>query len=542
MSRSPALASRTFPVAAGHDTAETPIKPRFSSFLEALGCCAALAWLIASGAIAADREAIALATASITAGELRNYIDILADDTFEGREAGARGGRAAGNYLLKEMERAGLRPAGESGSFVQAVPGGGRNLLGLVPGRDPELRDEVVLIGAHYDHVGYGRATNSFGPLGYIHNGADDNASGVAGLLEILDAVQKLPHAPRRSLLVACWDAEEAGLIGSRHWVNHPTLPLRNVVAAINLDMIGRMRGWRLEVLGTRTAVGLRRLVSEANGAGPLSLVFDWTMKSDSDHWSFYERDIPVLMFHTGLHEDYHRPSDDAHRINHAGLEATTRLVFQSVMQLAERDARPMFRGACRRENPAGRVWLEQPVAPHPPRFGMPLRVEPGPPLRVMADAPLPGSPAEQAGLKAHDQLLEFQGLPIQDEGRLRLALLAAEGPCRLRVVRPGLAEPLTLTITPRGEPIRVGISWRMDEAEPDTAIVSQVIFGSAAQQAGVHVGDRIYELGGRRFRSEQEFIGLLSTARDPFPMVLERHGQLRVATLRLVDEPPPAE
>ena len=211
-------------------------------------------------------------------------------------------------------------------------------------------------------------------------------------------------------------------------------------------------------------------------------------------------------------------------------------------MQLAETDARPMFRGACRRENPAARGWLEQPVAPHPPRFGMPLRVEAGPPLRVIADSPLPGSPAEQAGLKANDQLLEFQGRPIEDEGRLRLALLAARGPCTLRVARPGRAEPLTLTITPRGEPIRVGISWRMDDAEPDTAIVSQVIFGSAAQQAGVQVGDRIYELGGQRFRSEVELVNLLSAARDPFPMLLERNGQLRLATLRLLEDAPPAE
>lgn len=523
------------------DTASRKICTLFM-YKKLFALCVGACLSLGGWAFAADREAITLATASITAEELKTYVDILADDTFEGREAGTRGGRAAGNYLLKEMERAGLRPAGEGGTFVQAVPGGGRNLLGLVPGRDPELREEVILIGAHYDHVGYGRATNSFGPLGYIHNGADDNASGVAGLLEVLDAVNKLPHPPRRSLLVACWDAEEAGLIGSRHWVNHPTLPLRNVVAAVNLDMIGRMRGWRLEVLGTRTAVGLRRLVSEANGAGPLSLVFDWTMKSDSDHWSLYEREIPVLMFHTGLHEDYHRPSDDAYRINHAGLEATARLVFRTVMQLAESDERPTFRSACRRENPAGRVWLEQPVTPHPPRFGMPLRVQPGPPLRVIAESPLPGSPAEQAGLKAQDQLLEFQGRPIEDEGRFRLALLAAQGPCTLRIARAGVAEPLTLTIIPRGEPIRVGISWRMDDAEPDTAIVSQVIFGSAAQQAGVQVGDRIYELGGQRFRSEAEFVNLLSTARDPFPMLLERNGQLRLATLRLLDDPPPAE
>jgi S1-C subfamily serine protease len=98
------------------------------------------------------------------------------------------------------------------------------------------------------------------------------------------------------------------------------------------------------------------------------------------------------------------------------------------------------------------------------------------------------------------------------------------------------------LTITPQYEPIRVGISWRMDDAEPDTAIISQVIFGSAAQQAGVQVGDRVYELGGQRFGSEREFVNLLATARDPFPMLLERDGQLRLVTLRLLDAPVPAQ
>ena len=139
------------------------------------------------------------------------------------------------------------------------------------------------MLGAHYDHVGYGRSNNSFGPVGYIHNGADDNASGVAGLLEVLDALRTLPVAPKRSILLACWDGEEAGLLGSRHWVGRPTIPLSRVAFDINIDMIGRMANGRMEIYGVRTAKGLRRLVSEANGPGPATIDFDFKLKSDWD-------------------------------------------------------------------------------------------------------------------------------------------------------------------------------------------------------------------------------------------------------------------
>jgi Zn-dependent M28 family amino/carboxypeptidase len=324
---------------------------------------------------AADNLTAAAAVASITTDELKIHVDVLADDTFEGREAGSRGGRAAGNYLLKAFEKLELKPAGDAGSYVQSFGSSSRNILGLIEGSDPELKDQIVVLGAHYDHVGYGRATNSYGPWGYIHNGADDNASGIAGLLEIADALKRLPVPPRRSVLLACWDGEESGLLGSRHWTSWPTLPLARVACAINMDMIGRMQDGRLEVLGTRTGLGLRRLVSVANEERAATLDFSWQLKADSDHWPFYERRIPVLMFHTGLHGDYHRPSDDAHRINHAGLASVTRVAFQTVVQLADAEQAPAFREAVRRESSLGQHWLEQPTSPQPPRFGLPYRV-----------------------------------------------------------------------------------------------------------------------------------------------------------------------
>ena len=473
---------------------------------------------------------------SITKDELKGHVDVLADDTFEGREAGSRGGRAAGNYLHKAFETLELKSAGDGGTYFQSFGAASRNVLGLVAGSDPQLKDEVIVVGAHYDHVGYGRSNNSYGPWGYIHNGADDNASGVAGLLEIAAALKLLPQPPRRSILLACWDGEEAGLLGSRHWVGRPTVPLARVVASINMDMIGRMQNGRVEVLGTRTASGWRRLVSEANLEGAAAIDFSWTLKADSDHWPFYERQIPVLMFHTGLHGDYHRPSDDTHKINHDGLTSVSRLALQTVLSAADADQPPRFRDAVRREPALAQSWLEQPITPQPPRYGIPFKVEATEPLKIVLTGLTPGSPAETSGLQVGDQFLEFQGRPIDSEQRFRLEMLAAKGETTFLVKRPGRDTPLLIKLTPRGEPIRVGLSWRFDEAEPGMVLVTQLITGSPAQLAGLKLRDRIYAVCGRAFGNEAEFTGLLTTLKSPMELLVEREGKLQTLTLELLE------
>jgi len=390
---------------------------------------------------------------SIRSAELKGHVEHLAGDAMEGREAGTRGGRAAGDHLAELLRDLGLRGAGVDGGYFQPFQPNFRNVLGLLPGSDPNLKQQVVIVAAHYDHIGYGTRRNSRGLVGKIHNGADDNASGTSGVLETAQAFTLLVEPPRRSILFALWDAEEKGLLGSKHWLADPTLPSEQIVALVNTDMIGRLRDDRLVVFGSRTGYGLRRLVSRNNEGTGLTLDFSWEMKSNADHFPFYQRGIPAMMLHTGLHDDYHRPSDDARRINVPGLGRVTRLLFGIVYDLADGDEPPKFREAARRETEQTRRGLRAPKAPLPDRLD--------------------------------------------------------------------------------GKPLRVGITWRTDEAEPGTIILTRVVPGSPAAAGGLEPGDRIYRVAGRRFADEAEFAKRATTLPGPLELLVEREGRLRSVQIR---------
>jgi hypothetical protein len=510
------------------------------AFAVAGGLCTG--WLL-SVAGAERAEILAKAAESITAEETQTLVEKLADDSFEGREAGSRGGRAAGNLLMKQFEAFGLTPAGDDGTYFQSFRGTSRNILGLWEGTDPELKQQVIVVGAHYDHVGYGRATNSFGPIGYIHNGADDNASGTAAVLEVIDALGQLPERPKRSILFVLWDAEEQGLLGSQHWLSAPTIARERIVAALNLDMVGRLRDERLHIYGHRTGKNFRRILSEANRSENLTIDFDWKMKADSDHWSFIARSIPTVMFHTGLHGDYHRPSDDAHTVNHEGVARVARVAFYTVAALADRPEPVPYREAGRREHAGNKAALEQPVAPQAPRYGLPYRVVEGDPPQFVLTGVTARSAAERAGFRTGDRLVAFQGEPLTEETSFRLALLGADGETSFTVERPGETLPVELKLTPAGPPIRVGLTWRSDDAEPGTVIATQVIYGSPAFLAGIKTGDRIYLVNEREFATSDEFARLITTEPSPLVLEIERDGKLRTASLAVLPavEPAPA-
>jgi len=418
-----------------------------------------LAMLLA-GAYAPARaaERMSAAHASIQADDASRHIHALADDSFEGREGGSRGGRAAGAYIVAALEKLAVEPAGDQGTFFQNF-GGMRNILALIPGSDPAVEKELVVVGAHYDHVGYGNVNNSYGPTGYIHNGADDNASGVAGLLEIAEAIGHLPGRPRRPILIAFWDGEEKGLLGSYHFlrVRPAAIASSSIVFSVNLDMIGRLRGERVEVYGARTAEGLRGTCLAANTGANLELVYDWEITDDSDHYPFIAAKIPTVMFHTGLHDQYHRPSDDTHLVNYPGIEPVARLTLDFVTAIADDPQPPRaFRPQCRSESPATRRGLEAPATEMVttgtrPRWGVGTRSDPGEPQAPVVVRVSAGSPMARAGVALGDRVMAIDGVPLVDQQDMLTRLAAAGDRVEIDVDRKGRRMRLEASVTQAG-------------------------------------------------------------------------------------------
>jgi hypothetical protein len=494
---------------------------------------AGLLALAARPATALERSAGFLAAMeSIRGSELHNHAAFLADDAREGREPGTPGSRQSADYLADHLAELGLLGAGPDGGFVQPFDPHFRNVLAILPGSDPRLRQEYVVIAAHYDHVGFGNKQNSRGPLGEIHNGADDNASGVSGVLEVAQAFTTLATPPRRSILLALWDAEEKGLLGSAHWVARSTVPLDRLVFVCNLDMIGRLHGERLEIYGTRSAAGLRRLASTQNEAAQFLLDFSWEMKPDGDHWPFFDRGIPGLMFHTGVHDDYHRPSDDIDRLNFDGMEQVARFVFGVAHEVANADARPQFRTAARRETEAARRGLHAPPPPSSDRLGIAWQEAKEGTVAISRIAA--GSPADRAGLLTGDRLVSVAGQPVRTAEEVAGSLMKAASPAVIGVARTAAGLPLEISIPLEGPPTRLGITWRTDDAEPGTVIVTSVAAGSPADRAGLIAGDRIYQVGGQDFTDDARFAELIRTQPSPLAILVERDGRLRVIEVRL--------
>lgn len=217
-----------------------------------------------------------------------------------------------------------------------------RNVLGWLPGSDPDLRHEHVVIGGHFDHIGYGPDRANAGKPEFIHNGADDNASGTAVVLEVAEAFANSGFRPKRSLLFIGFNAEERGLLGSRHYVDQPLKPLSNIVAMINLDMVGRGASG-LDVGGVGTSPGFKAMIESLAEPFPFSLSTHPGGKAPSDNTSFYNKDIPVLFFYTGRHDDYHRPSDDWEKIDRVEFEQIARLAWLTAERLANAGERPEF-------------------------------------------------------------------------------------------------------------------------------------------------------------------------------------------------------
>ncbi|MBI1288486.1 MAG: M28 family peptidase [Flavobacteriales bacterium] len=275
---------------------------------------------------------------------LKKDVGYLAADKLEGREIGTEGEQLAAEYIARRFEEIGIAPKGKDGYFQtfsrkqeqdphSATPTDtgvvvGRNVVAFIDNG----AKETVIIGAHYDHLGYGAhgSLSSDGPA--IHNGADDNASGVAVML---DLAAKLKNGPKaNNYLFIAFSGEERGLWGSNFFTKEPTLKLEDVNYMINMDMVGRLNAEKkLAINGTGTSPVWKDALETINN-GRFDLVLSESGVGPSDHTSFYLKDIPVLHFFTGQHEDYHKPSDDVEKINFEGMEQISALIFNLISEL----------------------------------------------------------------------------------------------------------------------------------------------------------------------------------------------------------------
>ena len=286
------------------------------------------------------------------------------------------------------------------------------NVAGILPG----VSNEYIIIGAHYDHLGLG-GPFSLAPnqTGTIHPGADDNASGTAGVIELARWFSHQPK-PNRGIVFMTFAGEELGLLGSSWYANHPTLPLNNAVAMINLDMIGRIRDGHVFVSGVRSGTTLEQLVKDLQPPSPL--VIDQggknsgtNMSDASDHASFNAKGVPTLFFFSGLHADYHKPSDTADKIDAPDAAKLLDYVAELATRLTDSPDRPKFTKVAPERQPAVAGSGDR-ASGYGPDFGsIPDFDEPPHGVRF-ADV-REGSPAAKAGLKAQDILIEFDGKDI---------------------------------------------------------------------------------------------------------------------------------
>ena len=473
--------------------------------------------------------------ARITVADLKRHCGTLASDALEGREAGSTGGKAAAAYLISELQKInGIIPA--QPGWMQEFRGAYRNIVAVLPGSDPELRHELVIIGAHYDHVGRGNAQTSHGGIGSIHNGADDNASGTSAVLELVDAIASLKTAPRRTCLFAFWDAEEIGLLGSKYWISNPTHPLKDVRMSFNLDMVGRLTGGKMDVIGWRSAPGLRTRVSAQNVAGEFEFRFSPRVIEDSDHHSFFTAGIPVLHLDTGLHADYHRPTDDADKLNYDGIHRVTRLVFDLMMTAANDNQLPAFRREATTERPP--AWLSaRPKTPNG-RLGVFFQPDEFALNRAVVTDVVPNSAAARAGVRAGDRLVglgHWNGELVAD---LRTVVQVVRNPVTIRLTRPGNSEPIQATVELSGAPVRVGIAWERDSAVPEAVVLSQIVGESPADRAGLLPGDLLLSLGGNTFDTDDKLQHELMTAASPLHFRVERNGRTVQIAVPLFEPP----
>jgi len=429
---------------------------------------------------------------------LRKHVEFLASDKLEGRRAGEPGANAAGEYIAEQFRRLKLQPGvttngkpgvskDRKGSYRQwfsytpasdphstpadptRTPSSTNakqtfNVIGILPGNDPILKNEAIVIGAHYDHLGKGGSGSLAANSTDIHHGADDNASGTAAVIELARMFGGNPHGSKgpipnkRTLIFIAFSGEEDGLFGSKYYVSNPVWPLDKTVAMINLDMVGRLNEKKLNVGGIGTASEWESLITKENrpaildripdnvpitsknSVNPFSLALNQDGFGPSDHSSFYGKQIPVLFLFTGTHLDYHKPSDTAEKINYRGLVHVVAYVARLLFLIDENPTRPTYKTA--------------PTSQQNARMGFSVSLGTIPSYADSTDGmELDGvrddSPASKAGLKKGDKIIKLAGKEIKNVYDYTAALGEMKAGQEYEVVLKRGSETLTMKIIP---------------------------------------------------------------------------------------------
>ena len=416
-----------------------------------------------SGAVVAQRgaqrQALAELPPAFSRERMMTHLSYLASPELAGRGLGTDGLEMAAEYIAEQFGETGLIPGGDGGSFFQTFrvdegedgkPHDVRNVIGVIPGSNPEFDGQAVLVTAHYDHLGHGWPDVRSGDENSIYYGADDNASGTAVLIELANAFAE-ESAPQRSIIFIAFTAEEAGLKGSRYYAEHPQpVPLDGIIGVVNMDTIGRLEGQDISVFGAGTATEwphVFRGVSFTVGVGSTSIT---TAMAASDQQAFVDKGIPGVQISTGANLDYHRPTDTADKIDDVGLVKIATFVRETVIYLTERPEKLTATldgqtGLLPERTAAGDNQGRRVSVGTVPDFAFA-----GPGVRV--DDVVPDSPADVAGIRAGDVLLEMAGqsiLNLQGYTDLLKSLSAGQS-VSATIERDGAKIPVNVTPTSR--------------------------------------------------------------------------------------------
>lgn len=347
----------------------------------------------------------------------------LASDLLEGRETGTEGEAMAAQYISSRMEAIGLKPKGTDNSWYQPFdfkfstnphagadagePRTGKNVVGFID----KGADKTIVIGAHYDHLGMGHFGSRHVGEKAIHNGADDNASGIAVMLQLAELLQQSNLNGNNYLFIA-FSGEELGLYGSKYFADHATIELDKINFMLNMDMVGRLNEEKaMAVSGAGTSPAWKAIL-EALDVDGIQLKTSDSGVGPSDHTSFYLKEIPVLHFFTGQHQDYHKPEDDSDIVNYKGMQSVGKLIYALIESL---DSTEKLKFTKTKDEQKGRTSFKVTLGIMPDY----VYNEEG----MKIDAALDDRPAQKAGLKGGDIVIKMGDVEIKGMGDYMKAL-----------------------------------------------------------------------------------------------------------------------